>query len=86
MLSKEKKKELIDKFKKSEKDTGSAITQIALLTESIKQIGEHLAGSKKDYSSKHGFMKLIGRRRRLLNYVKKTSLSEYNNLVKELGI
>jgi len=86
MLTSQKKKEIVDSYKIHEKDTGSTEVQIALLTERIKQIAGHLDSSKKDYSSKRGFMKLIGRRRRLLNYFKKTKPNEYKKFMETLKI
>jgi small subunit ribosomal protein S15 len=86
MLKKEQKKGIIEKFRSSEKDTGSTKVQIALLTESIKKISKHLEKSKFDYSTKQGFLKMIGRRRRLLTYLKNKDVNSYKSLVKELDI
>jgi len=80
------KTETITKIRKSPKDTGSSSVQIALLTERIKQISEHLKNHRKDYTSQVGLMKLVGQRRRLLNYLKRTDSEEYARLLKRLDI
>jgi small subunit ribosomal protein S15 len=80
------KQETITKFRKSAKDTGSSSVQIALLTEQIKSVSEHLKTYKKDFSSRVGLMKMVGRRRRLLTYLKRTDLDEYNKLLKRLEL
>ncbi|MBI5244459.1 MAG: 30S ribosomal protein S15 [Elusimicrobia bacterium] len=85
-MTKQKRTEIISKFKKNAKDTGNSSVQIALLTERIRQISDHLKGQKKDYASQLGLLKLVGQRRRLLNYVKRTDLAEYNKLLKQLDI
>lgn len=86
MISKEKKKEVIEQYKKSPKDTASASVQIAVLTERINQLSEHFKTHVKDHGSKRGFMKLIGRRKRFMNYLRKENRAEYNELVKKLGL
>lgn len=80
------KTEIIAKHRKSVKDTGSSSIQIALLTERIRSISEHLKTHRKDYSSQVGLMKLVGQRRRLLNYLKKIDLNEYGKLIKQLEL
>jgi len=85
-MTKLKTTEVVAKYKKHAKDTGNSSVQIALLTERIRQISEHLKGEKKDYASQLGLLKLVGQRRRLLNYVKRTDLAEYNKLLKQLEI
>jgi len=85
-LSKEKKKELIEKFKIHEKDTGSPAVQIALLTERINSLTEHLKTYKKDYHSREGLLKLVGQRRRLLNYLKTYNSGKYKELIKQLDL
>jgi small subunit ribosomal protein S15 len=80
------KSETIAKIRKSPKDVGSSSVQIALLTERIKQISEHLKNHRKDYTSQVGLMKLVGQRRRLLNYLKRTDTEEYARLLKRLDI
>jgi len=86
MLSKEKKKSIIEKFKTHPQDTGSASVQVALLTERINYLTEHLKKHKKDFHSRRGLLMLVGRRRRLLNYLKKKDPQSYNELIKELNL
>jgi small subunit ribosomal protein S15 len=85
-LDSAKKTELVAKFGKNEKDTGSSEVQIALLTERIKYLTEHLKINKKDHASRLGLLKLVGQRKRLLAYLKKTNYSSYASLIAELGI
>ncbi len=85
-IARDKKKEIIDKFKKHEGDTGSTEVQIALLTERIATLTEHFKIHHKDHHSRRGLLKLVGQRRRLLAYLKKKSNDKYLNLIKELGI
>ena len=80
------KQETITKFRRSPKDTGSSSVQVALLTERVKSISEHLKTYKKDFATRAGLMKIVGRRRRLLNYLKRTDLDEYNKLIKRLEL
>ncbi len=80
------KKEILDRFKLHEKDTGSPEVQIALLTSRIQYLTEHFKIHKKDHHSRRGLLKLVGQRRRLLNYLKKRDLEKYRTLIKELGI
>ena len=80
------KKEILDRFKLHEKDTGSPEVQIALLTSRIKYLTEHFQVHKKDHHSRRGLLKLVGQRRRLLNYLKKRDLEKYQTLIKDLGI
>jgi small subunit ribosomal protein S15 len=86
MLDKEKKRDLIDKFKEHQKDTGSTSVQVALLTERINYLTEHLKKHKKDFHSRRGLLMLVGRRRRLLSYLKKKDPQMYNKNVKELNL
>lgn len=86
MLSKEKKKEIIDRFKKHENDTGSPEVQIAILTEQINVLTEHLRIHSKDHHSRRGLLKMVGHRRRLLNYLQKEDVERYRGLVKALGL
>ncbi len=86
VFPKEKKKEIIEKFKIHEKDTGSAAVQIALLTGRINSLTEHLKVQRKDFHSREGLLKLVGQRRRLLNYLKNSNLNLYKNLIKELDL
>ncbi|MFH1943770.1 MAG: 30S ribosomal protein S15 [bacterium] len=82
----EKKKETVKKYGKEEKDTGSTTVQIALLTERINELTEHFKTHKKDHHSRRGLLKLVGQRRRLLDYLMSKDLERYRSLIKELGI
>jgi len=85
-MTKGKKEELIAQFRGSEKDTGSAGVQVALLTERIKQLTEHLAVNSKDQSSRRAMMKLIGQRKRFLTYISKKNPEQYRSLIAQLGL
>jgi len=85
-LRKEEKEKIMKKWKRSSDDTGSPEVQIALLTARIRQITEHLKHHKKDIHSRYGLIKLVGKRRRLLNYLRREDFSKYQELIKELGI
>ncbi len=85
-LAKEKKTTVISEFKIHEKDTGSAKVQIALLTERINSLTGHFKSHKKDHSSRRGLLQLVGRRRRLLDYVKKHNLKQYEELLNKLSL
>ena len=85
-LTKDKKQELISKHGRSDTDTGSPQVQIAMLTERINSLTEHLRSNKKDHHSRRGLLMLVGRRRRLLNYLQKKDLEGYRALIKELGL
>ena len=85
-LTKEAKQKSFDKFGKHEKDTGSPEVQIAMLTERINGLTEHLRTHAKDHYSRRGLLKLVGRRRRFLNYLQKKDLEGYRALIKELGL
>ena len=85
-LAKEKKQELIGKFKINEKDTGSPEVQIAILTERIALITDHLKKFKKDVHSRRGLIMLVGKRRRLLDYLMKKNFDRYKKVVNELGL
>ncbi|MCP4682661.1 MAG: 30S ribosomal protein S15 [Desulfobacterales bacterium] len=80
------KKEIIDQFKLSEKDTGSSEVQIALLTNRIIYLTDHFKVHKKDHHSRRGLLKLVGKRRRLLNYLKKRDVEKYRKIIKDLEI
>ncbi len=82
----ETKTELIDRFKRSDTDTGSPEVQIALLTERINQLTAHFQSHKKDHHSRRGLLKLVGQRRRLLNYVRAQDVERYRTLIGALGI
>jgi small subunit ribosomal protein S15 len=85
-LTKEQKAELIGKYGRSANDTGSAEVQVALLTERINELTEHLRGHSKDHHSRRGLLMLVGKRRRLLRYLESSDLERYRSLVGELGI
>ena len=85
-LTKEKKSELIGKYGRADGDTGSAEVQVALLTERINDLTEHLRTHAKDHHSRRGLLMLVGKRRRLLNYLQRTDLDRYRALIKELGL
>lgn len=82
----ENKKDIIEKFKKHENDTGSPEVQIALLTDRITYLTEHFRTHKKDHHSRRGLLILVGRRRRLLDYVKKKDVNRYRTIIEALGI
>lgn len=82
----EKKKTIIEKFKIHEKDTGSPEVQIALLSERIGYLTEHFKIHKKDHHSRRGLLKLVGQRRRLLDYLKTKNVDRYKTIIGELGI
>jgi len=82
----EKKKSLIDSFKQSEKDTGSAPVQIALLTERINLLTEHFKIHKKDHHSRHGLLKLVSQRRKLLDFLKRESSGQYQEILDKLEL
>ena len=85
-LSLEAKKAIMAEFKLHESDTGSPEVQVALLTQRIKDITEHLKIHKKDYHTRRGLLKMIGRRKRLLDYVTKKDVERYRRLIKALGL
>jgi small subunit ribosomal protein S15 len=80
------KVELIDKYKRHDGDTGSPEVQVALLTERINHLTEHFKMHHKDHHSRRGLLKMVGQRRRLLDYLKKKNLEKYRTLIKELGL
>jgi small subunit ribosomal protein S15 len=86
VLSTEKKKELIEQYKLHDSDTGSPEVQIGLLTHRIQYLTEHLKVHKKDHHSRRGLLMLVGRRRRLLNYVKKNDVQRYRTIIDTLGL
>ena len=85
-LTKEAKQKSFEKFGKHQTDTGSPEVQIAMLTERINGLTEHLRTHAKDHYSRRGLLKLVGRRRRFLNYLQKKDLEGYRALIKELGL
>jgi len=86
MLSSEKKQELISRHRLHQTDTGSPEVQIALLTERINQLTEHLKTHKSDFHSQRGLLRMVGRRRGLLNYLLKNSPERYQQIVEKLGL
>ena len=85
-LTKEAKQEIIDKHGRTNADTGSPEVQIAMLSTRINQLTEHLRTHPKDHYSRRGLLKLVGRRRRFLNYLQRENLEGYRALIKELGL
>ncbi len=85
-ITKEETAKLIKEYGKDEKDSGSAEVQVAILTERIRNLTEHLKVHKKDNHTRRGLMKLIGKRRGLLKYIKNRNIDEYGDLIKKLGI
>lgn len=85
-LAQEEKQKIIEKFARHQRDTGSPEVQIALLTERISRLTEHLKEHKKDFHSRRGLQLLVGRRRRLLRYLKREDPHRYARLIQELGI
>ena len=85
-LTKDRKAELIDRYGRSTGDTGSAEVQVALATERINELTEHLRTHSKDHHSRRGLLMLVGKRRRLLRYLENTDLERYRALVSELGL
>ena len=85
-LNQEQKKEVVKKFGESDSDTGKTEVQVALLSERIKYLTENFKTHKKDHHSRRGLLKLVGQRRRLLDYLAKKDITRYRSLVKELGI
>lgn len=86
VMTPEKKAEIIEEFKTHEGDTGSPEVQVALLTERIKYLTEHFKTHKQDYHSRTGLLKLVGKRRNLLKYLKKKDIIRYRNLIQRLGL
>lgn len=86
MLATERKQELITQFKTHEGDTGSPEVQIALLSERITYLTEHFRTHKKDHHSRRGLLKIVGQRRRLLDYLKKKDVERYRTIINKLGI
>ena len=86
MITKENKIEIFKKHGKGSQDSGSTAVQIALITERIKHLSGHLKASTKDYASQRGLLMLVGQRRRLLAYLKKSDLTGYNTILKQLDL
>lgn len=85
-ISKERKAELIRTYGKNEHDSGSAAVQVAILTDRIKELTEHMKSHKKDFHTRRGLLMLVGKRRRLLSYIKGNDINEYRELIAKLGI
>jgi small subunit ribosomal protein S15 len=85
-LTQLRKQELISNFQVHETDTGSADVQVAMLTERINRLSEHLQANKKDHSSRRGLLKMIGQRKRLLSYIQRENRDKYKALITRLGI
>jgi small subunit ribosomal protein S15 len=85
-ITAERKKELIEKFATKPGDTGSPEVQVAILTERIKNLTDHLNQHKKDFHTRRGLITMVGQRRRLLDYLKRKEVSRYDTIVKELGL
>ncbi|HEX3832720.1 MAG TPA: 30S ribosomal protein S15 [Solirubrobacteraceae bacterium] len=85
-MTQERKQELVAKFGESPVDTGKTEVQVALLTERINELTDHLRTHSKDHHSRRGLLMLVGRRRRFLNYLQRTDLERYRTLIRELGL
>ena len=85
-LTAAQKTEVVDKYGKDEKDTGSSAVQVALLTKRIEELSQHLQGHKKDHHSRRGLLMMVGKRKRLLSYIEKTDYEGYKELIASLGL
>lgn len=85
-ITKERKEELVEKYGGSKDNTGSTEAQIAIFTERINDLTEHLKDNTQDHASRRGLLKLVGKRRDLLNYLKKKDIEKYRELIDDLGI
>lgn len=85
-ISQERKNEIINEFKVHENDTGSSEVQIAILTEEITSLNDHLRVHKKDHHSRRGLLKMVGKRRNLLNYLREKDVASYRQLIAKLGL
>ena len=85
-LDKAKKQEIIQKFSRNENDQGAASVQVALLTSRIEELTDYFRSHPKDHHSRRGLLKMVGRRRRLLNYLRRTDLDRYRSVIEELGL
>jgi len=86
VLTKDKKQEVIKEYKSHTKDTGSAEVQVALLTERINSLSDHFKLHKKDFHSRRGLLSMVGKRRRLLEYLKSSNLKKYQSVIKKLDL
>ncbi len=85
-ITQERKAELIKEFGKNDKDSGSAAVQIAILSERIRNLTEHLKSHKKDFGSRRGLLTMVGQRRSLLDYIKAGDITAYKDLIEKLGL
>ncbi len=85
-ITQERKAELITEFGKNDKDSGSASVQVAILSERIRNLTEHLKGHKKDFGSRRGLLAMVGQRRSLLDYIKAGDITAYKDLIEKLGL
>jgi small subunit ribosomal protein S15 len=85
-ITKSMKQELISKFGKNDKDTGTPEVQIAILTKNINELAEHFAAHKKDHHSRHGLLRMVGKRRSLLDYLVEKDINRYRKVIAELNI
>lgn len=85
-ISKERKTEIINEFKVHEHDTGSPEVQIAILTDEINNLNDHLRTHKKDHHSRRGLLKMVGKRRNLLNYLRNNDVTRYREVIQKLGL
>ncbi len=85
-MDKEKKTDIISKYQLRERDTGSAEVQVALLTTRIKQLTNHMAANLHDYHTQRGLLKMVGKRKKLLDYLSQEDVGRYNKLIKQLGL
>jgi small subunit ribosomal protein S15 len=85
-LDKEKREDIVNKFKHHERDTGSTEVQVALITDRINKLTGHMAANRHDYHSQRGLLKLVGQRRKLLAYLSKQDIDRYNKLISSLGL
>ncbi|MEX0821658.1 MAG: 30S ribosomal protein S15 [Rhodothermales bacterium] len=86
MITTEKKQELVEKYGKDANDTGAPEVQVAIFSARINELTEHLKHHEKDHSTRRGLLKLVGKRRRLLNYLMNRDIERYRSIIKELGI
>jgi len=86
LITKERKQEIVQKYQRDEKDTGSPEVQIAILTERISQLTDHLKEHKQDHSSRRGLLKMVGQRKKLLRYLENKDIERYRELISSLGI
>ncbi|HEU5138859.1 MAG TPA: 30S ribosomal protein S15 [Bacillales bacterium] len=85
-LEQEKKKQIVEEFKTHESDTGSPEVQVAILTEQINTLNEHLRDHKKDHHSRRGLLKMVGKRRNLLTYLRNKDVQRYRTVINKLGL